>query len=219
MQGMSNAICENAPIGATGQLYDTRDGSTYTIAKLDDGNCWMTQNLRLVGKTITSDNSDLTSANSPYTVPSSSSPWASSDTSRQNVHYASNTTNGAYYSWCAATAGTCSSATTDGINAPSSICPKRWKLPTWQEYKDLVTAMGIRDNSDGATKIMGNPYNFVMGGYIWSSKLDTVGSSGWYWSSTASSSAEAYYLFLGSNSVNTRNGNRYYGFSIRCIAK
>lgn len=38
-------ICENSPIGMTNQLIDSRDGKKYWVAKLADGNCWMTQNL------------------------------------------------------------------------------------------------------------------------------------------------------------------------------
>lgn len=49
MQDMTPTICANAPIGATAQLSDTRNGSskTYWITKLADNNCWMTQNLDL----------------------------------------------------------------------------------------------------------------------------------------------------------------------------
>ena len=55
MQGMTTEICEDTftpgnqttdPV-PTATLRDTRDDKTYTIAKLADGNCWMTQNLDL----------------------------------------------------------------------------------------------------------------------------------------------------------------------------
>ncbi len=47
MQEMTSEICENSAVNATKQLIDTRDGKTYWVAKLKDGNCWMTQNLAL----------------------------------------------------------------------------------------------------------------------------------------------------------------------------
>ena len=34
-------------------LTDTRDGNTYTVRKLADGNCWMTDNLRLIKLSLT----------------------------------------------------------------------------------------------------------------------------------------------------------------------
>ena len=220
MQEMTTDICNNQVIWATGSLIDWRDGETYNITKLDDGNCWMTQNLRLVDKTITKTDSDVTS---DFTVPKSvtsvsSSTWGS-DNTMQKAYYANNTTNGAYYTWCAATAGSCSSATTANAIAGSSICPKGWRLPTEAEYRNLLSKAGIGDNSAGSTKIQGSPYNFVVAGDIYSSKLQGVGSSGRYWSSTASNSTGAYILEFGSSFIYTNNNSRSDGRSIRCIAK
>ena len=48
MQHMTPEICASAFVGETKQLIDWRDGKTYWVAKLADGNCWMTQNLELV---------------------------------------------------------------------------------------------------------------------------------------------------------------------------
>lgn len=47
MQGMTPDICRHTAEGTTKQLIDTRDGNSYWVAKLKDGNCWMTQNLAL----------------------------------------------------------------------------------------------------------------------------------------------------------------------------
>lgn len=47
MQEMTADICQNTATEVTKQLIDTRDGNAYWVAKLADGNCWMTQNLAL----------------------------------------------------------------------------------------------------------------------------------------------------------------------------
>ena len=47
MQDMTSDICLNTAEHVTKQLIDTRDGKSYWVAKLKDGNCWMTQNLDL----------------------------------------------------------------------------------------------------------------------------------------------------------------------------
>lgn len=47
MQDMSPAVCQSSSVGDTTQLIDTRDGKSYWVAKLADGNCWMLQNLDL----------------------------------------------------------------------------------------------------------------------------------------------------------------------------
>ena len=74
MQHMTPEICASASEGDTKQLIDWRDGKTYWVAKLKDGNCWMTQNLELDLSTntpLTSELSDVTSnwtpTNSTYT--------------------------------------------------------------------------------------------------------------------------------------------------------
>ena len=52
--------CANLASGAVTALTDQRDGETYAVAKLADGNCWMIENLRL--ENIAEHNSDGTLA-------------------------------------------------------------------------------------------------------------------------------------------------------------
>ncbi len=74
MQDMTSSICNSitTPTAADysdtpeAQLVDIRDGKLYWVAKLKDGNCWMTQNLDLNLEatptnvaTLTSENTDL----------------------------------------------------------------------------------------------------------------------------------------------------------------
>lgn len=48
MQDMTHSICQNVDIEESElQLIDVRDNKIYWVAKLKDGNCWMTQNLEL----------------------------------------------------------------------------------------------------------------------------------------------------------------------------
>ena len=48
MQDMTHDICNNVDIEESElQLIDVRDNKIYWVAKLKDGNCWMTQNLEL----------------------------------------------------------------------------------------------------------------------------------------------------------------------------
>ncbi len=91
------------------------------------------------------------------TIPaSSSSGWSTSDGNAKNVLYNNDKTNGAYYTWCAATAGT--------QGSDYSICPRKWRLPTNTEYSTLLSSAGIGGNSAGSTKIRGKPYNFPFAG-------------------------------------------------------
>ncbi len=230
MQEMTGEVCKQTPqklkdqtipTGGSKVLIDKRDNSTYTVARLEDGNCWMTQNLRIVNKTITPADSDVTTN---YTIPASSlSGFSSSNYYANQVYYANNTTNGAYYSWTAATAGTGTSSVTSG-DAPSSVCPKGWKLPPNSgngSYTNFTSAAGITNSADGSNKIRSAPYNFPYAGDVRDSSLNVVGSYGNYWSRTVDSSNSQYayrLVFLSSNVLPADSYFRYYGFSIRCVA-
>ena len=64
MQDMTTKGCAASDVGDTKQLIDKRDGKKYWVAKLADGNCWMTQNLELEltkGKLLTPELSDVSS--------------------------------------------------------------------------------------------------------------------------------------------------------------
>ncbi len=228
MQEMTGEVCKQTPqklkdqtipTGGSKVLIDKRDNSTYTVARLEDGNCWMTQNLRIVNKTITPADSDVTTN---YTIPASSlSGFSSSNYYANQVYYANNTTNGAYYSWTAATAGTGTSSVTSG-DAPSSVCPKGWKLPPNSgkgSYTNFTSAAGIANSSAGSNKIRSAPYNFPYAGRALNSSLNVVGSNGYYWSRTTDSANNAYNLIFGGSYVNPANSyDRYRGLSIRCVA-
>ena len=58
-QTMQTFSCDTLPQGNITALRDERDDNVYTVAKLADGNCWMTENLRLDDKaTITDENTN-----------------------------------------------------------------------------------------------------------------------------------------------------------------
>ena len=220
MQDMTQSICANSKVGDTATLTDTRDNSAYTIRKHEDKICWMTQNLRLTGeKTLTPADSDVASN---YTLPASDiNGYDASNFYANQMYYAGDETNGAYYSWTAATAGTGDADLNSG-DAPSSVCPKGWKLPPNSgkgSYTNFTSAAGIANNADGSNKIRSAPYNFPYAGNVYNGSLDGVGSYGVYWSRTADSSTNAYYLLFGSSGVNPAFYNyRYVGRSVRCVA-
>ncbi len=220
MQDMTQSICANSKVGDTATLTDTRDNSTYTIRKHEDKNCWMTQNLRLTGeKTLTPADSDVAS---DYTLPASGiNGFDESNYYASQMYYAGDEANGAYYSWTAATAGT-GDADLNSSDAPSSICPKGWKLPPNSgngSYTNFTSAAGIANNVDGSNKIRFAPYNFPYAGSVLDSALDGVSSFGLYWSRTAYSDTDAYHLPFTSSGVYPAFYNyRYVGRSVRCVA-
>ena len=197
----------------TKTLTDTRDNNTYTVSKLADGKCWMTQNLRIAGKTLTPADSDVTSN---YTIPASSlSGFSSYDTSNAYI----DSTYGGYYNWYTATAGTGTySLSTNGQNTTVSICPKGWRLPTSGNSNSDFNILYNNYNSSSALRPA--PMNLTLSGYAYSSSMNDQGSGGYYWSSTVYSFSNAYSLYLNSSGVTPSDySTKFYGFSVRCVAR
>ena len=129
-------------------LIDKRDSIEYTVAKLADGNIWMTKNLDIAGGTELS--YEDTDFESTYTLPTTNG-WTTNDGklvlpasstsgfNDDNFAYVYNsgsiicgdgTPCYSYYSWDAATLGSGRSIGAENTDADYSICPKGWKLPT-----------------------------------------------------------------------------------------
>lgn len=247
MQDLTPALCTSTPTTAV----DKRDEKTYTIARLSDGQCWMVSDLNLAGGTvITAADSDLPTGSS-YTLPTSSATGFSSDTGRYVYNTGNETTDqvnctsskpcNSYYSWLAATAGG-GGVNGNGYNAPYSICPKGWRLPTattsdappqtnpnWKtgDYYKLATAYGANLESNYYENTgtfynnagSGTIPNFLLAGNYGNSKYELGGDFGLYWSSTSQSSAWSYFLVISPSNVDLANNgrSRRYGLPIRCI--
>ncbi len=230
---------------------DAGNYKEYWVAHLKDGNCWMTQNLDLdlyvngAGRTLTPGDSDVSESWTSTT--GASALWRGGSnydiikyydpgerycsenttdacnltTSKNNRH----DSQGNYYSWTAATVGTGVDKNNSGDIAPSSICPKGWKLPlsgstnntVSGSFKYLVDAYSIGSTGSKLTQA---PLYFVYGGAVYNSSLRSTGSLSFYWSSTATDADGAYVLSFGSSDVSpSYYGYRYLGYSVRCVAR
>ena len=209
MQQMSDQICTNTKENKTKQLIDIRDGKSYWVTKLKDGNCWMTQNLAYNGGG-TSRGTNCSGWQDTNTVAQYCNPG------HTDGDHASR---GNYYSWPAAMNGN-----TSATGTVQGICPNGWHLPTSNStakgsFGGLTTAYGAANNASGSTIMRGSPIYFQYSGHAHSGGISSVGSGGWYWSSTPNGSTTAYSLYLGNVSADPSNNSaRYAGFSVRCLA-
>ncbi len=214
MQDMNSGACEEAPLKMVKKLIDIRDDSEYAIIKYSDGKCWMQDNLRIVNKEISADNSDLETGT--FIIPASS---LSNFNDASNSHAYISGVNG-YYNWYTATAGHgTSSVSSSTLN--ESICPKGWKLPTSNDLALFASSEGITSSS--LSKIRSSPYNFTHIGYIVKNGLRTDTNESFWWSSTAGSTSElvigVYINYNYSYVYFPTTTQRYYGAAIRCIAR
>ena len=225
MQQMTSDICASTAVGTTKTLTDTRDSKTYSVTKLADGKCWMTQNLRLVGsRTLTSSDSDVSSN---FTLPASSTDgWCTDATdsscySKSLVLDSGNTSYGVYYTHYAATAGT-AVYDNSSAGATSSICPKGWKLPSSGGSSSDIALLIAQYNTKAA--LTSAPANFVNAGDRWGSNTADQGSKGYIWARngwTESSTSKRAGRVLDLNKVPEYTGGFYAvgGLPVRCVAR
>ena len=212
---------------------------TYTIRKLADGNCWMTESLYLplannVGVEASYDNGSTFT----YTPTSCSG----NDECGINQNTQSSSTYGTYYyyNWFAATAGKGTSSTDANVDVDGSICPKGWKLPsnytvtgtnsaTGTNWKDMswsaltLAYLNITEGtytSTGYQTLEASPISLLRAGRYNDGSFNNGGSYGFYWSSTANSTSYAYRLSFYSSRVNPQDSydKASFGFNVRCLA-
>lgn len=176
MQEMTGEICTNSQLGESNTLVDVRDDKTYTVSKMLDGSCWMTQNLAFdinnAKEEMSAENSDVQIDWSWSTAPvryTTSLDWPrgdnvvaayavnpAMDSDAPGDGYGYRAEYGYYYTWCAVTAG-CLTATGEnpdkGLDAASSICPKGWRLPKG----------GLNNSPNSAADQSGNDFARVVG--------------------------------------------------------
>ena len=158
---------------------------------------------------------------------------------------------GNYYTWHAAIADLTYNGTNNSSVTNTSLCPKGWRLPKGgnktritsnndNEFWNLVVVglnggtlpanydsssypyyTGAAEAGPVANALRAYPNNFLYSGTFDTSSALGRGSGGRYWSSTASSIVESYFLYLYSTTYvrpGTDDYYKYNGQSTRCIA-
>ena len=198
IQNFTNTQCQSLASDTEVIATDLRDSNQYTLRYIN-GNCWMTQNLRIAGgTTLTSTYSNVASS---YTIPTTDLTSGNSYTDGR-IHNSGDTTTGYWYNYCAASAGTVCSQTQQ--DASYDICPKGWRLPTETEF----------DGINGTSYI--SAFSPVTGGYYNRGSLDVTGY-GYWWSSTAGNSNSQYNLLYRGSILHTFYNYKSYGLYVRCI--
>ena len=218
--------CSSLSSGQVTALTDSRDSNTYAVAKLADDKCWIVENLRYSGSgtetTSFSTNDDI--LYQQYSLTNINRALDPLAVSNQGSPYYQWYSYGGQYSWLSAINS--SSNVTSG-DAYTSICPTGWRLPTSNgASKDFPALQGALNNGTTGTistfEASNNwrkyPNNFVFAGSWGGTRMFYRGTSGSYWSSSASSGSNAYLLYINSTNANpARNDFKRYGRSVRCV--
>ena len=222
LQDAKYTNCALTPIGTVATLKDRRDGKNYRVKRLSDDRCWMIDNLALENATLDSSNSDIT-GDTVFTLPESNinklSPYYAVPT---NVAvYINPDNNTGYYTFNAATAGSGGTiSTTDTQNAPYSICPKGWKLPTATTRED-GEFMTLFNTYEGESLFSGaNSPEISLYGWYNFTEFRNNGEGALYWLGTAKGREDGYAFHIYNDSTSLRAWNydeeRYNGLGVRC---
>ena len=228
------STCTSTPI----PTYDNRDNQVYWVKQLDDGNCWMMDNLNLGAIDLTN---DLTSANTNladtisasafngWRTDSGSSTFTSGEfitlttansLDGKDVDQTSGTLYGTLYNYCAASGGSyCMDRNSGSGDAIYDICPAGWRLPKGGRTTGSTNEFGyLHDNSsyDSVAKLRApvseNGAAFGFNGHFNTTPMGQgVRSS--HWSSTISTVASGRNMFgwrVDDRNVQVLDGG-YYG--------
>ncbi|MBQ8992232.1 InlB B-repeat-containing protein, partial [Candidatus Saccharibacteria bacterium] len=220
MQGWTgcSALSESEQI----TLVDSRDNHEYTVKKLPDGKCWMTQNLTLgdsnstsAQRTLTPDNTNIDNNTTYYLPPAgkqgsiTSSSTLTSTTAANfgtsNDNYAktqfrtksssyTNDSDTGYYNFYTATLGYSYYGSGSSGSSTRDICPKGWRLPKVTDGGSTVTSGSVAEFT-----ALAKSYN---------------SSASWTNSATSSSyNTSDSDIHTGIHNGAAANGNNYAGFS------
>lgn len=244
MQSFDTNECDIMSLGEVIALRDIRDNNVYTVARLEDGNCWMTENLRLDPSTttFTSSNTNSPTADFIAAAPNSASSNVlcngDDNICIDEVQFNANALNrelspshnnnsvdrswysyGVMYNWFTATAGNGTYNTSD-TDVAGDICPAGWRLPTGGQNGEFVTLNNLANNGSTVTDagLVKFPDNFIYSGDF---NYDAPGgrnSYGRYWSATPDGNLNAYRLgIVSSNPTPAGSYKKWDAFAVRCI--
>ena len=212
----------------------------------------MTENLRLelsTTKPLTNTDTDLNSKSSwtpdNSTIFSPAAAWTVSGDS--NAVYSYSRGEGAYvtsydgqtqlsgliYTYNAATSGSGGPLSVANSIAADSICPKGWKIPINDVYKNLLIQYNAIDKDESGNPIWGTqssqahnnflrsfPIMLQYDGVIFDGELKWVDALGMYWNSDVWDGFGAHHLIFDNSNIDTTlNRSKDHGASVRCISR
>ena len=212
MQHMTPEICASANEGDTKKLIDKRDQKKYWVAKLADGNCWMTQNLDLDlnGRTLTPADSDV-SANWTFGGWYMHAWYTSAVYDANNNAYAQGWDLGEFVKTSPTTVTDCGDIPTD-ITTNLSACPDQFTdvsnmspiSKAVNEGRLPTDNVSVQDDTYDAHYLVGNYYSWAA---ATADSGNDISSSG---DATDSICPANWRLPLGRSTYNETPGSFYY---------
>lgn len=199
--------CPDLSVQETVCLWDERDGKTYTVAKMPDGKCWMTADLRFggwpdscVGK--------YEYQGGKQTRTDQFGLGTLGDCRDQEASKA-----GYLYNFQAASQRT--AVVDEKGDKVVGLCPRGWRLPRGGRDGDLAQLAALRPEVSFWCDIWQGQYS---GDAIFSGEIYGQNLFGYYWSATPADAQKAYNLQLNLNDVDAISvHDQSIGMAVRCV--
>ncbi|MBR5389497.1 hypothetical protein IK146_02990 [Candidatus Saccharibacteria bacterium] len=226
LQDMNPLVKASMVAGREYRLFDSRDSEQYRVAKLQDGNVWLLDNL-MIGKAeeivLTSEDTNIEEGTT-FTLPTTNT-WENSYEAPylDAVHKHEITSSseewqiGNYYNYCAASAGTvCDPQGENERDAEYDICPSNWRMPTGGINGEYGNLFAILDYDSLAYV---NTLHLPLSGRHYDGSQGYIDRDGYFWSSTYRDGSRMRYINYDGVDVNPAGSyNRDRGYSMRCLA-
>ncbi len=133
---------------------------------------------------------------------------------------------GRLYTWAAAMrlAAGCNKYSCEQVYPHQGLCPSGFHIPTEEEWKTLITTVGVKKLKSRSEWFKGyegsDAYGFSMlpAGYCGSrEKFYGLGSHAYFWSSTENNDGYAYSLDIYGLNAGVYYDDETYGSSVRCL--
>jgi uncharacterized protein (TIGR02145 family) len=101
-------------------------------------------------------------------------------------------------------------------------CPQGWRVPTQAEFIALGSSIWTIQNGVRGRLYGTAPYQIFLPAAGFRNRigaLNSIGTDGFYWSSTPMSGENARSLWFSSGYSDVGHNYRVYGFSVRCVAE
>lgn len=201
-------------------LTDRRDNKDYRVRYIN-GVCTMIDNLDFTittGMVLTPDTTNVSTTRTLGTVGSLTNSDNNGSYNEMRIMRSGNANAGTHYNYAAATAGTIMGTSND-TPATEDICPAGWRLPTGENGGDQFKINGSYTWQSWNPTVQ-EDFKVAAGNYS-SGSLGDSGSRGYWWSSTAYTTANRYVLFYYTSDglYSGRGDVRSDGYSVRCVLK
>jgi uncharacterized protein (TIGR02145 family) len=231
LETMQNFYCSalELPDQTTGTvssvvLTDARDSRTYRVARMNDGNCWMLDDLAIKDIYVYESDTSLSAGSSSYRIPASSSSWS---LDKSDYTYYDSSTSKTYYNYNVAAAGIFyyndpNIVSTSTGELENSICPSGWTIPSYEDWNKLMRSYNEPEGGFNKESALELPINLSMTGmydYDLKSASNQNTMGGWWLRQKEIKGVNRDVVLLDDSGLRTASYDARNGFAIRCIAQ